>query len=209
MRTNAWLAALTLLVAVPAFAQDYPYDNPDSAPAAELPTEAPAARNPKDKLPPLFRIGVKAGSDFSVLRDPATDGVTSYSYSGFSGGFLFGFGWDLPYQPIFLELETGYKALFLTEKSLDVLNLIPIRFGIFRRMRVGHDSLFKFGLVPAFDLRIAKDELGDNGFSLVPSVTLAAAWEVGSWVLQPEFTLFRLQSRQSFFSFGLYTGVRF
>jgi hypothetical protein len=67
----------------------------------------------------------------------------------------------------------------------------------------------KFGLVPSFDLRIAKDNLGENGFAIVPSVALAAAWEVGGWVLQPEFTLFRLQSRESFFSFSLYTGMRF
>jgi hypothetical protein len=239
---------LTFLAVSPTRAQDYPYDQSASGSAsgsaeAPLPREAPATapalpapapgyapysptansqRASERAVPALFRVGFKLGGHYTYAqsRDSANPLVT-YVQDGFGFAGLVFFGWDLPYQPIFLEFESGYEGLFLTGTDPYTgfkrpVHMIPARLGVYRRVRVGAEQLFKFGFGPSMDFRISDEDTVINGvlttqtgFSVVPSLRFSVIWETGGFLIQPHFTLFRLRSRANFFSFGALAGYRF
>jgi hypothetical protein len=214
MRFHLILAALLVCSSSLVSAQDYPYDDaPEPSPKAELPRESPedslGDSSSSKKLPPLFRVGFKFGSDFAFYQYPLTT-VTSASHSGFGFDGLVSLGWDLPYQPIFLEMETGYKGLFLTSKTANKTHTIPLRFGTFRRFRTGPQSLLKIGAITSLDFRFQTDETtNQKDFRVVPALALALAWESGGLIFQPEIGIYRIQSQNSFLSFGFLAGYRF
>lgn len=208
MKTLAFFLAALTLPAI-ALSQDYPYDGPEDAPPADksgLPTESSNTKSPSAPgsggQPSLFRVGVKGGAEYAIFQ---TYGASTLSGVGFGG--LFSLGWDLPYQPVFVELEAGFKKLFPSSDTS--LLVMPLRFGMFRRMRIGAQSLFKFGVVPSLDLRIQDDASGGSEASVVPSLTLAVVWEFGGFLIQPETTIYRIRASDTRISFGTLVGYRF
>lgn len=203
--------ALVLFSSV-AIAQDYPYDTPEPSSKQTLPKESPEDSldsSPARKLPALFRVGFKFGSEFSIYQYEVATGIGA-SHTGLAFDGLISFGWDLPYQPLFLELETGYKGLFLTSNTTSAVHIVPLRFGTFRRFRTGPQGLLKIGVIPSIDYRTQVDTATLTRYSMVvPSLSFALAWEHAGLLIQPEIGLYRIESRNSFLSFAILGGYRF
>ncbi|MBS1984005.1 MAG: hypothetical protein JST16_07510 [Bdellovibrionales bacterium] len=224
LRKYLWLS---LFAAAFARAEDYPYESDDTANTAEKeaapsePTAAPIPREKpsasaapkKNRIPALFRYAAKIGGEFAVFQplgsSTTTTGTTSSSTTDYGLGFdfLVSGGWDLPYQPIFLELETGYRAQFINYDQKT--HVFPLRAGVFKRERTGRDTLFKYGLIGAIDIKYESDGLGGNTFGVAPSMSLAAVWEFGSFLFQPELNIYRLGASKNFFALTGLAGIRF
>lgn len=213
-RFSLTLIAIVTFVSLAARAQDYPYEEADDEKSAS--PNAGDAAVPREKPDPadlpnsgtrgktqsaLFRVGLKTGAGFASFSD------VNGSAKGLTVPLLFSLGWDLPYQPIFLEFETGYQGLLIGNASR--LHIVPLRAGFFRRNRTGHESLWKIGLVPSLDFRIANNDLGNTAFSMVPSLTFATAFESAGFLVQPEITIYRIASKANAFGLTMLVGYRF
>jgi hypothetical protein len=200
---------LSLWVTSTPNAQDYPYDAADQSSRSDrLPVERPstAERSGKGRtLPSLFRVGLKLGFNWALFQTP--NGELADTVSGLGPDGYLSFGWDLPYQPIFIELESGYRGLFFSDSN-ERLNVIPLRFGTFHRSRIGDSDLIKFGLVPSLDLRMQSTPT-DTQTSLVPGLAFAFVYESGGFLIQPEFTLFRFRKNNNFWALSNVIGWRF
>jgi hypothetical protein len=213
------LLASIALLSLAASAQDYPYDEspvangdvlPVEKPADALrrgstdaePVEAPAAGGARKRANALFRVGVKAGLNFALLH--AGD---AGNFSGIGIEAAVSAGWDLPYQPIFLELETGYRNHFLTDNPT---HIIPLKFGVFYRERVGARNLWKPGVGMSLDARIETDSsTGGKSFALMPSLHLSSLWELDAFLVEPMISIYRVQSSLTSLAFALRGGYRF
>lgn len=222
--------SLLLVAALPAKAQDYPYDEPPSAlPKAttvttadpnELPVEKPAAALRKNtpvtgidkdsdgtapvigrkRVPALTRFGVKSGLNFAILNSS-----TAGNFSGIGVEFLGSIGWDLAYQPLFFEFETGYRNHFMGDNPV---HIIPLKFGIFYRERLSARNLWKPGLSTSLDLRIESVK-NESDFAILPGIHFSSIWEFGPIIVEPLVSIYRIQSSLMSLAFSLRGGYRF
>jgi len=209
----------------PCWAQDYPYDDTElKKDEKSLPNEKAAAeevdRGGKRRLPALARLGIKGGGNFTLFQNPSgVDPTLTTQFSGFGAEGLISVGWDLPYQPVYLELESGYKALLLSAQntlgeSIPPLHVIPLSFGVFLRNRIGKRSMWKPGIRGTLEMRISDDVDPFTGetvsaFGVFPTVSIGSILELGSFLVEPSFTIGRLQKQFVFFSFAVRSGFRF
>lgn len=207
-----------------AFAQSYPYDNApiDSDNAAALPVEVPTPTTPSgapSRVPQrptsLFRMALKGGGNFTSFQDrlcvsASGVGCLTYldrSYSGFGFQGHISFGWDLAYQPVFLETEIGYLHKMLNQDS--PLRVLQIQQGLFHRKRIGQKTLWKNGVLAALDVRIAEVADTDLEAAAFPAIGLASAIEWGSFMTQLNIHLSQIRSSRNHWSSSLLMGVRF
>lgn len=214
-------AALTLCLSTSAVAQDYPYDdaNQESDSAASLPVEVPNSSSPTQRVPKkalsLFRMGLKVGANFTSFQDRlcvAADnlGCASYLNRSFTGvGFegRVSFGWDLAYQPVFIETEVGFSQKLANLEA--PLKVIQVQQGLFHRERIGKNSLWKNGVLAVVDLRVFKNSDSQTSAATVPAIGFATLIEWGSFITQANFYLHQLRSNENHFSSSLLVGTRF
>jgi hypothetical protein len=220
MKTSRLLLPLLAFLATPVFAQDYPYDDTKgSDSAASLPVEVPnqgaaSSRVPK-KPTALFRMSLKVGGNFTGFQDrlcTASSGVTctayndrSYTGVGFEGRI--GFGWDLAYQPVFIETEVGYLHKLA---NLDApLKVLQIQQGFFHRERIGQDAQWKNGVLAALDLRIFQNANSELRSAALPAVGLSTMLEFGAFLTQLNFYVHEFRPSENHWSTSLLAGLRF
>jgi hypothetical protein len=214
------LLALLLFTGI-ASAQDYPYDEvppplgankelPKETPPEELPPASEGPSGKKEKRPEnLFRVGLKAGGNFMIYQQDLGTGIgTPFSQNGMGFEGFLSLGWDFAYQPLFLEFQTGYRNLLLTN-SIGPLHVIPMQLGIFYRNRIGRRNLVKPGVAASLDLRINDDGVGGNRFAVVPSFQISVIWEISAFLLEPAITIMRIQGANNQLVFSTRAGVRF
>ena len=195
-------------------AQGYPYEDTPTENSAtnEQSSDAPKETNSKvtekttgllvDRPPfkrkyhALFRMGLKAGGNFTLFQNPSA-GVPSatdtFTGLGFEGNLSL--GWDLPYQPIFLELESGYRGVLISSDT-EPLHIIPLTFGMHYRYRFGQSSLWKPGLKSSLELRFTKDvSTGSTRYSANPAIAFSSLVEFGNFLIEPLITVARIQSQ--------------
>jgi hypothetical protein len=218
-------ARILLALALPVFlsarvcAQDYPYDdtNPDSA--ANLPVEVPNPATPTQRVPKkatsLFRMGLKVGGNFTSFQDRlctagSPTGCTEYLNRSFTGvGFegRIGFGWDLAYQPIFIETEVGYLQKMA---NIDTpLRVLQLQQGLFHRERIGKDSLWKNGVLAVLDLRVFENSSSDLKAAAVPALGFSTLIEWGAFLTQLNFYLHQFRANENHWSTSYLIGLRF
>ena len=231
MRTSLFVSKALLIFfianSVLTLAQDYPYDDVElKKDEGPLPVEkdsiektdpkdpsSPATKKTARRLGPLYRVGIKVGGNFGVFQNPsATNPILTTTTKGVGFDALLAFGWDLPYQPLFIEFETGYRNQFLSTGS--PLHAIPLLIGFHYRSRLGRTALFKPGFESGLDARIASETdevtgIKSTSFGVFPVVSLSLLFENGAFLIEPLFTIGRIQSQNNFFVAALRTGLRF
>ena len=214
------LAVTGSLALIPnVMAQDYPYDDDTTesslanpTPAGNLPRETPGVTAPArpKRQPTLMRFALKAGGDYSIYscNEEVCPGVglTPISNNGLGFDVLLALMWDLPYQPISLELQSGYRGLMMNTPTN--LNLIPFEFGVFHRTRLGSRSLWKLGMSSSFDLRIASVD-GNTLWSVTPSISARSIWEFENILIEPSLTIHRIRPNNMFLTFAMRAGLAF
>lgn len=209
--TAFFLSGIT--IALRSQAQEYPYDEKAESKAeaekAELPKEslAPLAAAAKKKTKNVMRVGLKAGANYTSVQsvDTSSNITLSERNVGFEGALAL--GWDLAYQPIFLEIETGYRALLVNTPSK--LSMIPLRIAAYYRERLANTSFWKIGLFGGLGLRIQKDLLGSNLYATVPLFGFSSVWEIDSFLIELSLSVHRIESRNNFVDGALRGGFRF
>jgi|GEM_PF-1097255 len=220
------LSFLALVLTTPLQAQNYPYDDSNTSNSGEtvdgLPVETPldgdassVKRKQASKPTALFRMGLKAGANFTSFQDrvcqaATTAGCQTYLNRSFNGvGFegRVGFGWDLAYQPIYLETEFGYLHKMINLDS--PLKVVQVQQGVFYRQRTGKDSLWKNGFLLALDTRIAKGVDGDLSFAVLPAIGLSTLVEWGAFLIQLNVYLSQIRESNNHWSTSFITGLRF
>lgn len=211
--------ALSLVTTAPTFAQDYPYDDTNADSAASLPVEVPNPATPTQRVPKkatsLFRMGLKLGGNFTSFQDRlcstgSSTGCTEYLNRSFTGvGFegRIGFGWDLAYQPIFIETEVGYLQKMA---NLDTpLRVLQLQQGLFHRERIGKDSLWKNGVLAVLDLRVFENSDSDLKAAAVPALGFSTLIEWGAFLTQLNFYLHQFRANENHWSTSYLVGLRF
>jgi len=220
MKSLQWIfTALALGLATPALTQDYPYDESNADNAANLPVEVPNPSSPTQRTPKkatsLFRMGLKGGGNFTSFQDrvctsASASGCTEYlnrSYTGVGLEGRIGFGWDLAYQPIFIETELAYLHKMI---NLDTpLRVIQIQQGLFHRERIGKDSLWKNGVLAVLDVRVAQSGDDDLSAAAYPAFGVSSLIEWGSFLTQLNFYVSQLRPLRNHWSTSFVMGVRF
>ncbi|MEO5669019.1 MAG: hypothetical protein ABIR96_13240 [Bdellovibrionota bacterium] len=202
------------------FAQDYPYDDAGSDSAASLPVEVPNPSTPSQRVPSkkatsLFRMSVKGGGNFTSFQDKictaaSTSGCTQYldrTYNGVGYEGRIGFGWDLAYQPIFIETEIAYLQKLINLDS--PLRVVQIQQGLFHRERIGKDSLWKNGVLAVLDVRIAQTGDSDLSAAAYPAVGFSSMIEWGSFLTQLNFYASQIRASRNHWSSSFVVGARF
>ncbi len=204
-------------------------------PPAELPVEKPEDESIDDGLPApratqaltpplvsssgrrrsLFRMGLKAGANFGFFQDSLCvsadpDGCIDHEKRTFSGpGFdaRVSFGWDLAFQPVFLETELAYRRMLINQ--VEALNVFQVQQGLFYRKRLGARSAWKPGLLTALDVRVVANADGSNDAAVFPALGFASIWEINALIFQLSVYVHELRSNETFVSGSLLTGLRF
>ncbi len=215
------LSVLTLIT-LPLQAQNYPYDDTDTNNAANLPVEVPnptTPGQPSGRVPPkatsLFRMGLKLGGNFTAFQDrvcveASNSGCLRYldrDYTGVGFEGRIGFGWDLAYQPVFIETEVAYLHKLANLDS--PLRVIQIQQGLFHRERIGTKSLWKNGVLAVMDVRIAQTGENDLSGALYPAFGASTLIEWGAFLTQLNFYLSQLRPSRNHWSLSFVSGVRF
>jgi hypothetical protein len=217
-----------LLKAHTLWAQDYPYEDSSTSSerqslASELPVEAPtdaassasASRRPIKRPTSLFRMGLKAGGNFTFFQDRVCQSATSKgcqtyldrSFTGVGYEGRISFAWDLAYQPISLETDLGYLHKMINLDS--PLRVVQLQQGVFHRQRTGKDALWKNGLLLSLDTRIAEGSDEDLGFAIYPAVGVSTLAEWGSFLIQLNIYLSQLRQARNHWSASFVSGLRF
>ncbi len=220
---TALLTISATIVSATALAQDYPYSATDDSGPESLPVENPEA--PEQDVPnvrksskptSLFRMGLKLGGNFSIFQDrlcvsaDPTAGCLAYTNRSFNGiGYegRIAFGWDLAYQPIYVETEIGYQGKLVTLSS-PLRNLL-ISQGIYHRERIGKKSMWKNGVVVQLDGRIAENSEEELSFAAYPALGLSTMVESGWFIGQAIFYLHQFRTKRNYFSISTLMGIRF
>lgn len=195
---------LILLFSNTVVAQEYPYEDlPEEFPVEVInPSQSKESKKIRGKA--LFRWGIKAGVNYTFFSGTQYSGFSDYGYEGALSG-----GWDLAGQPIFLELESGYRYTIATHRS-GPLSIIPVRFGTFYRSRLGDTSMWKVGVGPSFDVRIIFEKNSSSSdWALVPSSFLSFVFESSGWLAEMVFNIHRFSGNDYFMSGAFRTGLRF
>jgi hypothetical protein len=215
------LALFFALPSLKARAQDYPYDDTQlQRNESPVPQEkdssvqnAPNGEKKSKRLPALFRLGLKAGGNFAIFELPnEVDSTLTDRSTGFGIDALLSFNWDLPYQPISLEFESGWRSLLAVASNTDPFNVIPFDFGVYYRDRTGVRSAWKAGIKAGLDLVIDNVEFGvsrKDSFAVMPSLSFATTFEFSNFLIEPVATIYRLQNQRLFFVFATRAGIRF
>jgi hypothetical protein len=209
---NTTLLFLSLfLLSARAPAQDYPYE--DAAPVtkdganskSDLPVESPeelekAGRFQKRKS--IFRMALKGGGNFAYSSADTT------SVTGFGAEGRLAFGWDMAFQPIYLETEFGYRGVDLTTTS--PVHVILVQQGLYYRERLGKTSMWKPGLLTCLDVRFYDSEFGNGKVTgVLPSLGLTSLWEFGPVLFQVTGYLHKIGSDAKFLSASVLGGIKF
>jgi hypothetical protein len=206
-----------------ASAQDYPYDDSSSSEnPASLPVEMPSPAapgtsptRPTQKATSLFRMGLKGGGNFTSFQDrvctQASDsGCVEYfnrTYTGVGFEGRIGFGWDLAYQPVFIETEIAYLHKMANLKS--PLRVVQIQQGLFHRERIGKHSLWKNGVLAVADIRIAQTGDAELSAALYPAFGVSSLVEWGAFLTQLNFYVSQFRPLRNHWSLSYLIGVRF
>jgi hypothetical protein len=208
-----------LALGLPTFAQDYPYEeNPPANAATGLPVESPdqlAAEGKYKKRTSLFRMGLKGGGNYSYYQTAycvAADATGCLSeqtmtLNGFGAEGRLAFGWDMAFQPIYLETEIGYRGLNFT--STNPLHVVVLQQGLYFRERLSKTSMWKPGILSTLDLRVEPLGLGETQFSVFPSIGVTSLWEFSAFLIQATAYFHRAGSGRIFVSTSALTGIRF
>lgn len=204
-------------------AQEYPYSATDNSGSLELPVENPEApqqdlRNVRKSSKPtsLFRMGLKLGGNFSFFQDrlctsaDPTSGCLAYTNRSFNGiGYegRISFGWDLAYQPIYIETEFGYQEKLATLSSS--LKNVLLSQGIYHRDRIGKKSMWKNGVIVQLDGRIAETGNEELSFAVYPALGLSSMIESGWFIGQVIFYIHQFRTKRNFYSISTLAGIRF
>ncbi len=203
------LLALSIFTSVPfSIAQDYPYDEKTETKETEgeLPKESPTAAAAKKKAKNVMRFGIKAGVNYTYAQGENVLTGQTATAKGIGGEVLLALGWDLAYQPVFIEIESGYRGLLWTEESKT--HAAPLRVGFFYRDRLGPTSFWKAGLTSGVHLRI-QENIGSNDFAIVPFFGFSSIWEFDNFMLEATANITRIESGNNFFDFAFRGGFRF
>jgi hypothetical protein len=214
-----FVMVLGLASTAPTFAQDYPYDDANTDNAASLPVEVPNPATPTQRVPKkatsLFRMGLKLGGNFTSFQDRlcttgSNAGCTEYLNRSFTGvGFegRIGFGWDLAYQPIFIETEVGYLQKMA---NLDTpLRVLQVQQGLLHRERIGKYSLWKNGVLAVLDLRVFESSDSNLKAAAVPALCFSTLIEWGALLTQINFYLHQFRANENHWSTSYLIGLRF
>lgn len=217
------LLSLATLCTIGVQAQSYPYDNTEDIGNLNLPVENPKTPpqkksdvRPSSMPTSLFRMGVKLGGNFSLFQDRlctaanTTSGCQTYLNRSFNGIGLEGrisFGWDLAYQPVYLETELGYQEKLLTIDT--PLRNFFLAQGLFHRERIGSQTLWKNGVITQLDGRFAETGGEELSFAIFPAFALSTMIESGAWITQLSFYVHQFRTDRNFFSISTLVGYRF
>jgi hypothetical protein len=161
-------------------------------------------------------MGVKLGGNFSLFQDRlctaanSSSGCQTYVNRSFNGIGIEGrisFGWDLAYQPIYLETELGYQEKMMTLDS--PLRNFFLAQGIFYRDRIGKQTLWKNGVMAQLDGRIAENSDEELNFAVYPAIGLSTMIESGAFITQLTFYAHQFRTNRNFFSLSFLLGYRF
>jgi len=207
---------LFMVFSAAVFAQEYPYEEGSSSAPVEAPNSIghPPSSSSKNsnRHHALTRVGVKFGVNHSYAQSATAVEGESVAVSGLGIEGLMAVSWDLPYQPVFIELESGYRNFFLTAD--DRLHAVVLGLSLHYRNRLSRTSLWKPGIKSYFELRIQDVSDLDTGekameFGVFPAIGVSSLFEFSNFLIEPIFIINRLQSERSFFSFVFRTGFRF
>jgi len=171
-----------------------------NAPTGPLESETPTAPATRRSLPNLFRFGVKTGFSWNFVHS------SGGNFSGYGIDALVSAGWDLAYQPVYLELESGYRGHFLNDNPA---HIVPLKFGVFYRERIGAKNLWKPGLSASLDLRLEKDAAAETAVALVPALHVSSLWEFDRYLIEPMLSIYRVESALTSVTFAFRGGYRF
>lgn len=205
------------LITTFARAQDYPYeDKPADAlkndsGKEELPKEVPySPPNPssptgssRKKSRTVQRFSIKAGGTVAILQDNLSGSVLTAKGMGFEG--LLALGWDLAYQPVYLEIESGYHGLLLSTNSK--LHMIPMRMAAFYRNRLSDSSFWKSGVFGGIALRIVPDTT--TSYATVPIFGFSSMIDFDNFLIEVAASIHRIESKNNFFDVSFRAGFRF
>ncbi len=192
-------------------AQDYPYENPSDE--AKLPRESPdESISPRAleirKKKSRHSWAIKAGINYTVVEEPSlSNPLATTSTKGVGAEGMISYGTDLVFQPIFLEVESGYRMLLASQNSK--VHVVPLRLGAFYRERVGETSVWRPGVVASIDFKMAKDDANKNVWAIVPSLGLSTMWDIGHFLIEGIFNLHRIETQYNYYDFSFRLGYRF
>jgi len=198
-----------LLCSAVAASQDYPYEEaaPKGTPVknkSSLPVESPEELEKAgrfQKRTSIFRMSLKAGGNYSYIQSDYGN------INGFGAEGRLAFGWDLAFQPVYLETEIGYRGMNLTTDF--PVHVIVAQQGLYYRERIGKTSLWKPGIVTTLDFRIESIDAFTRSYSLLPSFGITSLWEIDPILIQVTAYLHRVSSGQNFLSTTFLTGLKF
>lgn len=198
-------------------AQDYPYEDkpadalkndsgkdelPKEVPYSPPQTSSPNASSRK-KSRTVQRFSIKAGGNFALIQDNLSATVTTAKGMGFEG--LVALGWDLAYQPVYLEIESGYRGLLLNTNSK--MHIIPMRMAAFYRDRIGDTSFWKTGVFGGIALRIVPD--ATINYATVPIFGFATMFDFDNFLIEGAVSIHHIESKNNFFDLSVRAGFRF
>ena len=221
-KTILWVTPLLFFsnfISCFSIAQDYPYDDtslrnvkPEKTPK-ESDVQTPTKTATNLRTPSLFRLGIKLGANFALLQSPTQDdATTTVNTTGFGAEGLVSFNWDLAYQPLSLEFETGYKNYLLSTGTS--LHALAMGFGTYYRIRSGTRSLFKIGAKSSAELRLQNSVDPDTGVNSTqwgwfPGIALSTQFEIDHLAFEPLVQINRIESGASFVAFAFRVGMLF
>jgi hypothetical protein len=225
------LVVTALCLSAASFAQDAPFDEVEAKRQEKgLPKETVEIQEAieqglpgkaqRRRTPSLFRFGLKAGANYSVFQTTDTSDTATVTISGVGFEALSSFGWDLPYQPIFLEFQSGYRQLFTAATTnsdvltITALHIVPIGFGFAYRGRIGPRSVMRVGVRPSLDFQIesTQDPLSgasSSSFAVAPTFGLWWGLELKDFLVEAELSVLRIQSQRNFLVSAVRLGYRF
>lgn len=202
---------LSLLSPHQSLSQEYPYEEKAAKkqPSNALPQEDIPVESPEDlekagkfqKRTSIFRMAIKGGGNFSYFQFDAQ------SVSGFGAEGRLAFGWDMAFQPIYLETEFGYRGQNLSTKS--PVHVAIVQQGLYYRERLGKTTLWKPGLLSTLDFRIEPIDATTKQTTVFPSIGLTSLWEFGPVLFQISGYIHRIGNSRSFLSSAVLAGLKF
>jgi hypothetical protein len=205
---------LGFLFAAPAFAQDYPYEDSSqkkiAPPRDDLPVESPdelAKAGQFKKRTSIFRMAVKGGGNFSVFQLRGDTDAENLSLNGFGAEGRLAFGWDMAFQPIYLETEFGYRGI--NANTLSPVHVIVMQQGLYYRERLGKTTMWKPGILSSLDIRIEPLIDGSKETTLLPAVGFSSMWEFGAVLFQISAYIHRIGTARNFISGSVLGGLKF
>ena len=151
-------------------------------------------------------ITLKGGVNFSKIDDGLGNTDSGLGYEA-----AIGLAFDYKYFPLYLELESGFKQL-ITELEDASVSVIPFRFGVFYKRKIGKNSAIMPGLISAVDLVITETK-GTSGTEQNTNMIAAFGASVMlNWkpiILEPGVQFYAFGKNRGFYNFFGRLGVSF